>query len=149
MILMGSSELVRNGGAEGSRTLTGWNLNPVPLPVGLRPLWCCVGQRSRTRSRGCHDIGGRGPEGLLSVIVVSVRLLGVRVERSEGTSVRRSAVRVWRWLTTVLIDRFEERGVYVPGEDNKAISPWRDFGWLIAGFLVAVAVFILLFALGA
>jgi hypothetical protein len=48
-----------------------------------------------------------------------------------------------------LIDRFEARGVYVPGEDNKAISPWRDFGWLIAGFLVTVAVFILFFALAA
>lgn len=48
-----------------------------------------------------------------------------------------------------LVDRFEERGVYVPGEDNKAISPWRDFGWLIAGFLVTVAVFVLLFAIAA
>jgi hypothetical protein len=46
-----------------------------------------------------------------------------------------------------LVDRFEARGVYVPGEDNKAISPWRDFGWLFAGFLIAVAVFILLLAL--
>jgi hypothetical protein len=31
-------------GAEGSRTLTGWNLNPVPLPFGLRP---------RARGRHC------------------------------------------------------------------------------------------------
>jgi hypothetical protein len=46
-----------------------------------------------------------------------------------------------------LVDRFEASGVYVPGEDNKAISPWRDFGWLFAGFLIAVAVFVLLFAL--
>ncbi|HEX6358526.1 hypothetical protein [Actinophytocola sp.] len=45
-----------------------------------------------------------------------------------------------------LVDRFEARGIYVPGEDNKTISPWRDFGWLIAGFLVAVALFVLLFA---
>jgi hypothetical protein len=48
-----------------------------------------------------------------------------------------------------LVDRFEARGVYVPGEDDKAISPWRDFGWLIAGFLIAMAIFVLLFALAA
>jgi hypothetical protein len=45
-----------------------------------------------------------------------------------------------------LVDRFEARGIYVPGEDNKSLSPWRDFGWLFAAFLIAVAVFILLFA---
>lgn len=49
----------------------------------------------------------------------------------------------------VVLDRFESRGVYVPGEDNKALSPWRDFGWLIATWLVTVAVFILFFALAA
>jgi hypothetical protein len=56
-----------------------------------------------------------------------------------------------RLLTAVLhlVDRFEERGIYVPGEDNKSLSPWRDFGWLFAGFLIAVAVFVLLFAFGA
>jgi hypothetical protein len=48
-----------------------------------------------------------------------------------------------------LVDRFEARGVYVPGEDSKAISPWRDFGWLIALWLVTVAIFILFFALAA
>lgn len=48
-----------------------------------------------------------------------------------------------------LVDRFEARGIYVPGEDNKSMSAWRDFGWLFAGFLVAVAVFVLLFALAA
>lgn len=48
-----------------------------------------------------------------------------------------------------LVDRFEERGVYVPGEDNKAISPWRDFGWFIAFFMVTMAVFVLFFALAA
>jgi hypothetical protein len=52
-------------------------------------------------------------------------------------------------LLARLVDRFEERGVYVPGEDNKAISPWRDFGWLIAGFMVTVAVFVLFFSLAA
>ncbi|MFC4858001.1 hypothetical protein [Actinophytocola glycyrrhizae] len=48
-----------------------------------------------------------------------------------------------------LVDRFEERGVYVPGEDSKAISPWRDFGWLITFFIVTMAVFVLFFALAA
>ncbi|SDD72934.1 hypothetical protein [Actinokineospora iranica] len=48
-----------------------------------------------------------------------------------------------------LVDKFEERGVYVPGEDNGALSPWRDFGWLIAAWLVAIGVFILFFALAA
>ena len=58
-------------------------------------------------------------------------------------------MRVPRVFTAVLhlVDRFEARGVYVPGEDNKALSPWRDFGWLIASFLLAVSVFVLLFAL--
>jgi hypothetical protein len=64
----------------------------------------------------------------------------------EGTLVRAPRV-----LTAILrlVDRFEARGIYVPGEDNKSISPLRDFGWLIAAFLVAVAVFVLLFALAA
>lgn len=48
-----------------------------------------------------------------------------------------------------LVDRFEARGIYVPGEDNSSISPWRDFGWLFAGFLIAVAAFVLLFAFAA
>lgn len=60
-------------------------------------------------------------------------------------------MRVPRPISAVLklVDRFEARGVYVPGEDSKAISPWRDFGWLIATWLVAVAVFVLFFALAA
>ena len=48
-----------------------------------------------------------------------------------------------------LVDWFEQRGVYVPGEDNRAISPWRDFGWLIATWLVTVGVFVIFFALAA
>jgi hypothetical protein len=60
-------------------------------------------------------------------------------------------MRAPRPLSSVLrlVDRFEERGVYVPGEDNQALSPWRDFGWLIATYLVAIAVLILFFALAA
>jgi hypothetical protein len=60
-------------------------------------------------------------------------------------------MRVPRWVMAILhlVDRFEARGIYVPGEDNKTISPWRDFGWLFAGILIAVAVFVLLFAFAA
>ncbi|WP_035302987.1 hypothetical protein [Actinokineospora inagensis] len=48
-----------------------------------------------------------------------------------------------------LVDKFEERGVHVPGADDGRVSPWRDFGWLIAFWLVAIGVFILFFALAA
>lgn len=48
-----------------------------------------------------------------------------------------------------LVDRFEARGVYVPGEDKGAISPWRDFGWLIAAWLITVGMFVVFFALAA
>jgi hypothetical protein len=58
-------------------------------------------------------------------------------------------MRTPRHAVDKLVDRFEARGVYVPGEDQKTISPWRDFGWLIATWLVTVAVFILFFALAA
>ena len=48
-----------------------------------------------------------------------------------------------------LVDRFEASGVYVPGDDEKAISPWRDFGWLIATWLITVGMFVIFFALAA
>ncbi|MGH3877385.1 MAG: hypothetical protein ACRDSK_10175 [Actinophytocola sp.] len=54
-----------------------------------------------------------------------------------------------RRLLDSLVDRFEAGGIYVPGEDNKAISPWRDYGWLIALWLITVAVFVLFFAMAA
>jgi hypothetical protein len=44
-------------------------------------------------------------------------------------------------------DWFEQRGVYVPGEDNHTVDPWRDFGWLIVVWVIAVGGFILFFAL--
>jgi hypothetical protein len=47
------------------------------------------------------------------------------------------------------VDWFEARGVYVPGEDNRAISPWRDFGWLIATWLLTVSLLVIFFALAA
>lgn len=58
-------------------------------------------------------------------------------------------MRTPRHAVDKLVDRFEARGVYVPGEDHARISPWRDFGWLIAIWLVTVAVFFLFFALAA
>jgi hypothetical protein len=42
---------------------------------------------------------------------------------------------------------FEARGVYVPGEDSRSLSTWRDFGWLIAGWLIAVSAFVVFFAI--
>ena len=44
------------------------------------------------------------------------------------------------------VEWFESRGVYVPGEDSRSLSPWRDFGWIIIAWLVTVAAFIVLFA---
>lgn len=44
-------------------------------------------------------------------------------------------------------DWFEARGVYVPGEDNRTLSAWRDFGWLIAGWLIVVSMFVVFFAI--
>jgi hypothetical protein len=49
------------------------------------------------------------------------------------------------WLTR-WTDWFETRGVYVPGEENRAIDPWRDFGWLIIAWVAGLAIFILFFA---
>jgi hypothetical protein len=42
---------------------------------------------------------------------------------------------------------FEARGVYQPGEDSRSLSTWRDFGWLIAGWLIAVSAFVVFFAI--
>lgn len=54
---------------------------------------------------------------------------------------RRTATRWFgRWA-----DWFEIRGVYVPGEDNRSIDPWRDFGWLIVAWLAGLALFVLFF----
>jgi hypothetical protein len=49
------------------------------------------------------------------------------------------------WLVR-WVDWFESRGVYVPGEDSRSLSTWRDFGWLIASWLVAVSAFVVFFA---
>ncbi|WP_424184677.1 hypothetical protein ACOBQX_22640 [Actinokineospora sp. G85] len=61
-------------------------------------------------------------------------------------------MRVPRPIAAVLrlVDRFEERGTHAPGAedrvDNRPVVPWRDFGWLIAAWLVGVGVFVLFFA---
>jgi len=51
-----------------------------------------------------------------------------------------------RWFAQ-WADWFEERGVYVPGEESRSVDPVRDFGWLMVAWAVGVAIFILLFAL--
>lgn len=48
---------------------------------------------------------------------------------------------------TKLADWFENRGVYVPGEDNRRVQPWREFGWVLTGWVVALGMFVLFFAL--
>ncbi len=53
--------LVRLSGAEGSRTLTGWNLNPVPLPLGYgpgRPGTPCTGYREAVDVLSRHLAAG-------------------------------------------------------------------------------------------
>lgn len=54
----------------------------------------------------------------------------------------RNPLRVVRKWT----DWFENRGVYIPGEESRAVDPVRDFGWLMVAWGAGVAVFILLFA---
>jgi len=49
-------------------------------------------------------------------------------------------------LVVYWADWFESRGVYVPGEDNQSLSPWRDFGWLIAAWMVTVGALVVLLA---
>jgi hypothetical protein len=49
------------------------------------------------------------------------------------------------WFTR-WVNWFEVRGMYTPGEDAGSMSPWRDFGWLIAAWLVTVGLFVVLFA---
>jgi hypothetical protein len=44
-------------------------------------------------------------------------------------------------------DWFEARGVYQPGEDSRGLSTGRDFGWFIAGWLIAVSAFVVFFAI--
>jgi hypothetical protein len=44
------------------------------------------------------------------------------------------------------VEWFDSRGVYVPGEDSRSLSPWRDFGWIIVAWLVTVAAFVVMFA---
>lgn len=53
-----------------------------------------------------------------------------------------------RWVRDS-IEWFEERGVYVPGDDSGTVQPWRAFGWIFVGWIVALGLFVLLFAIAA
>lgn len=44
------------------------------------------------------------------------------------------------------VEWFEKRGVYVPGEESRSLSAWRDFAWWIAVWLVSVSMFVVFFA---
>lgn len=69
---------------------------------------------------------------------------GRRARRSGAPSAGRLNPLQWlvRWA-----DWFESRGVYVPGEDSRTLSTWRDFGWLIVGGLITVSAFVVFFAI--
>jgi hypothetical protein len=54
-----------------------------------------------------------------------------------------------RAVVDAMVDWFEERGVYVPAEDDQSLSPLRDFGWQIAAWLITVAMFVIFFTLAA
>jgi len=45
------------------------------------------------------------------------------------------------------VEWFEQRGVYVPGEESRTLSAWRDFAWWILAWLISVSVFLVFFAL--
>lgn len=47
----------------------------------------------------------------------------------------------------LLADRFEERGVYVPGDPSGATHPWADFGKILACWILALALIAAFFAL--
>lgn len=49
----------------------------------------------------------------------------------------------------VAVEWFEDRGVYVPGDDAGSVQPWRAFGWVFVGWIFALGLFILLFAVAA
>lgn len=64
---------------------------------------------------------------------------------------RRTSRRRGRWLNPVAafqawVEWFEQRGVYVPGEDSRTLSAWQDFTWWIVGWLLGVAVLVVFFA---
>lgn len=60
----------------------------------------------------------------------------------------RSMVNPLRWVLD-LVEWFEDRGVYVPGDDSGVVRPWRAFGWIFVGWIFTLGLFILLFALAA
>lgn len=72
--------------------------------------------------------------------------MGLTPQHPVRTRARRPGLNPLAWFMR-WADWFESKGVYIPGEDSRTLSPWRDFGWLIAVFLLAVSAFIVLFAI--
>jgi hypothetical protein len=68
--------------------------------------------------------------------------MGLKGTRSHHRPQRRTlGARVAAWVAAI-----ETRGVFVPGEENRSGSLWREYGWLIALWLIGVALYILFFA---
>ncbi|HEY2701482.1 MAG TPA: hypothetical protein VGJ45_38925 [Pseudonocardiaceae bacterium] len=65
--------------------------------------------------------------------------------RTPSRSSRSRSVNPFVYIART-VEWFESRGVYVPGEDSRSLSPWRDFGWIIIAWLVTVAGLIVLLA---
>jgi hypothetical protein len=65
--------------------------------------------------------------------------------RARTRSSRSRSANPFHYLART-VEWFESRGVYVPGEDSRSLSPWRDFGWIIIAWLVTVAGLIVLLA---
>jgi hypothetical protein len=51
-----------------------------------------------------------------------------------------------RWISEAA-DRFEQRGVYVPGEHEREVNLWREFGWAFIAWIFMLGLFVLFFTL--
>lgn len=49
-----------------------------------------------------------------------------------------------RWASRI-VDRFEERGVYVPGDDDASPRAGRYAGWVATGWLCAAGLITVVF----
>lgn len=95
--------------------------------------------------------GGRFTSGIkLSVYVLgwefSALILGCQPSGDHDYSVRMRTLNPLHWAGR-LADWFDSRGVYVPGEESREVEPWRDFGWMIVAWIVALGMLVLFFAL--
>lgn len=90
------------------------------------------------------------PEIKLSVCVLgwefSALILGCQPSGDHDYSVRMRTLNPLHWAGR-LADWFDSRGVYVPGEESREVEPWRDFGWMIVAWIVALGMLVLFFAL--